>query len=55
MKGKTPHRNIRIADSVWNPAKEIAEAEGSNVTAVIDAALRRYVARHRTKGKSGSE
>lgn len=53
--GKTPNRNIRIADDVWNPAKEIAEVEGTNITAVIKAALRRYVARHRGRLNSGSE
>lgn len=45
--GKTPHRNIRIPDHVWDPAREIAEVQGTNITAVIEAALRRYVNRNR--------
>lgn len=42
--GQTPLRNIRISDHVWKAAKERAQERGETVTAVIDAALRRYIA-----------
>lgn len=44
--GVTPKRNIRIGP-VWDQAAEIASARGETMTAVVEAALRRYVARHR--------
>ncbi len=44
--GKTPLRNVRIADALWHPARDAAEANGETVTAVIERALRRYVADH---------
>lgn len=47
--GKTPHRTIRVEDELWNAARERAEAEGSNLTAVITDALRKYVAKRREK------
>lgn len=52
--GQTPVRTVRIGN-VWDEAKAIAEERGEKLPAVIDAALRRYVARHRHKLKSGSE
>lgn len=44
--GVTPKRNIRIGP-IWDEAAAIAARRGETMTAVIDAALRRYVARHR--------
>ena len=40
--GKTPLRNIRSPDDVWLPAIAKAEAEGTTVTDVVNATLRRY-------------
>ena len=41
----TPLRNVRIPDDVWKAAQAKAERDGTTVTAVVLAALRRYVAR----------
>lgn len=41
----TPIRNIRVADELWNAAKEKAENEDTTVSAVLLAALERYVKR----------
>jgi hypothetical protein len=52
--GKTPLRNIRVAEDLWNAAKEKAEAEGRTLTGVIVDYLRRYAVtpprRHRDEG-----
>lgn len=45
--GQTPSRNVRIPDHVWDAAKAIAAERGETLTAVIEAALRRYISRHR--------
>lgn len=45
--GQTPIRNVRIPDHVWDAAKTIAEQRGETLTSVIEAALRRYIARNR--------
>lgn len=42
--GKTPVRNLRVPDHIWQPALEKAHAEGRTLTDVITAYLRRYVA-----------
>lgn len=42
--GKTPLRNVRVPDGLWNAAKEKAAAEGRTITEVIVSALHRYVA-----------
>lgn len=39
---KTPLRNFRAADDIWQPAQARAAAEGTNVTAVLVAYLKRY-------------
>lgn len=44
--GQTPVRTIRIGP-VWDEAKEYAEDRGETMTAVVEAALRRYVQRAR--------
>ena len=41
--GKTPVRNLRVADEVWLPALAKARAEGRTLTEVIVASLRRYI------------
>lgn len=40
---KTPQRSIRIPDDEWAAAREAAEREGTTVSDVVRAALRRYV------------
>jgi|SRR5687768_16786607 len=45
--GTTPLRNFRIKDGVYAPAIAIARARGESLTDVVEAALSRYVARHR--------
>lgn len=39
---KTPHRTIRIDTDLWRAAQARAAAEGTTVTAVLVAALRKY-------------
>jgi hypothetical protein len=41
----TPARPIRIPDELWNAAVEKARAEGTTASAVVVAALRRYIKR----------
>lgn len=41
----TPLRSVRIPDDVWQAAQSKAEREGTTVTAVVLAALQRYVRR----------
>jgi hypothetical protein len=41
----TPLRAFRVPDAVWFAAKAKAESEGTSVTAVLVAALERYVKR----------
>ena len=40
---ETPARNLRIPDDLWQAAKERAAEEHTTVTAVVIAALRRYI------------
>lgn len=40
--GSTPLRSVRVPDEVWQAAKARAEAEGTTVSAVIVAAVRKY-------------
>lgn len=40
----TPIRAVRVPDEVWDAAKAKAQAEGTNVSAVVLAALHEYVA-----------
>nr|WP_119589724.1 hypothetical protein [Streptomyces scabiei] len=41
--GKTPVRNVRVPDGLWNAAKAKAAEEGRTITDVIVSALHRYV------------
>lgn len=41
--GKTPNRNLRVADEVWKPALAKAKAEGRPLTEVIVDFLRTYI------------
>jgi hypothetical protein len=43
--GKTPNRNLRVADDVWLPALANAVADDTSLTEVITADLRRYNSR----------
>lgn len=42
---KTPSRNVRIPDELWDAVKAKAESREETITDVILRALRRYVAR----------
>ena len=39
---RTPGRNVRVHDDVWAAAKAKAAEEGTDVTAVVVAALEAY-------------
>jgi hypothetical protein len=49
--GNTPRRTIRVPDSEWDAAKEAADANGDNLSEVIRASLKRYVARNAKRGR----
>ncbi len=40
--GRTPVRNLRVPDDVWDTALANARAEGKKLTEVIVAYLKRY-------------
>ena len=40
--GRTPVRNLRVPDEVWDPALANAKAAGTDLTKVIVAYLKRY-------------
>lgn len=42
-KPKTPSRNVRVEDELWNEALRITAERGETVADVIRAALKRYV------------
>jgi hypothetical protein len=42
----TPLRNVRVPDDVWQAALAATAYNGTTVTAVVVAALERYVKRH---------
>ena len=42
--GRTPVRNIRVAEQLWRDAQAKAEAEGRTLTEVLATYLTRYVA-----------
>ena len=41
--GKTPNRNLRVPDQIWEAALAKARAEGRTLTEVIMTYLRRYI------------
>lgn len=43
-RGKTPVRNIRVADEIWRTVQAKAASEGRTVTDVIVSGLRAYIA-----------
>lgn len=45
--GKTPLRNVRVPDELWDAAMKEAKAEGRTLTDVIVSDLHRYVNRRR--------
>ncbi|MGW6008645.1 hypothetical protein [Streptomyces sp. NPDC055210] len=51
--GKTPVRNVRVPDGLWNAAKSKAAAEGRTITDVIVSALHRYVSGRPPRQDSG--
>jgi predicted transcriptional regulator len=46
---KTPQRTIRICDEDWLAAQAIAKQRGEDASAVLRAALERYVKRNQKK------
>ena len=52
--GKTPLRNVRVPDDLWNAALAKARAEGRSLSEVLVAYLRRYVATPPRKPGDGS-
>jgi hypothetical protein len=57
--GKTPLRNVRVPDELWNAAMAEAQTEGRSLTDVIVSDLHRYVNRRRRErgaldGESGA-
>jgi hypothetical protein len=53
--GKTPLRNIRVPDDLWQAAKDEAAAEGRSLTDVILGDLHRYVTRRQKERASETE
>lgn len=43
----TTLRNVRIADELWQAARVVAASRDENLSDVIRAALKEYVARHK--------
>lgn len=41
--GETPKRYFRSPDELWLPAKAKAEGEGTNLTTVLNEALRHFL------------
>jgi hypothetical protein len=48
--GETPKRNVRIGP-LWDRAAELAKARGMKMTAFVEEALRREVARIERQGQ----
>ena len=42
---KTPLRNVRVSDDLWNAAMAMAEQRGETLSDVIRRALERYAKR----------
>jgi len=45
--GKTPIRNIRIGDEIWEQVQRLADMDGTTMTDVVKAALTEYIAKRR--------
>lgn len=45
--GKTPVRNIRIGDEIWEQVQRLADMDGTTMTDVVKAALTEYIAKRR--------
>jgi predicted transcriptional regulator len=45
-----PNRNLRVPDDLWDRALAVARTRGETLSAVIRAALVRYVKRHEKDG-----
>ena len=43
--GKTPNRNLRVPEQIWEAALAKARAEGRTLTEVITTYLRRYISK----------
>jgi hypothetical protein len=43
---KTPNRAMRVPEDLWAHAKRVSAERGETVTAVVVAALQRYVDRY---------
>lgn len=52
--GKTPVRNVRIGDEIWEQVERAADEDGTTVTAIVKAALLEYVAK-RAKQRARAE
>lgn len=47
--GRTPVRNLRVPDELWEPALNKARSEGKTLTEVLIAYLKRYTASERRR------
>lgn len=43
--GKTPVRNVRIGDEIWEQVERAAHEDGTTATAIVKEALLEYVAK----------
>lgn len=53
--GKTPVRNLRVADDLWHALQEKAAAEGRTVTEVLTTYIKRYVSSPPRKPKGDDQ
>lgn len=53
--GKTPLRNVRVPDAIWDAAKEKATAEGRTLSEVVVAYLTRYGSTSRRTPPTGKD
>jgi hypothetical protein len=49
--GETPGRHVRIADTIWNEVRQIADEEERTVTGIVVEALTRWLSWHKRKSK----
>ncbi len=43
--GKTPVRNVRIGDEIWEQVERAAEEDSTTATAIVKEALLEYIAK----------